>query len=365
MQTRYTIPLSIVLALFLTSCGGSAPALSSSSQAWVEYPYEGDILPMEPLAMIVYATAPNGINYIQILINGEAQPALTVSPLSADGSSRLARVDYAWTPPAEGQYVIEASGVDSTGASGGTSSTRFCIVTCNPPQESLPGQTADVTAPPTTEEIPTPSSADTAALPIDTQFYASPANVDAGNCSTLQWVVTTTETISVYYNGELVGASGDYQTCPCETETHTLQVVKLDGSAEEYYATVNVNGACGSEIPAPTTGAPPEPPPPSDTIGPSINSISTYWYPESCSLFGTADITDPSGVTWAEFYFNLNDTGWAWIQMNQSGTTWTSQVGVDTLGSPGTLVYKVHALDSFNNETWSGEFSRNFAYCGD
>ncbi|MCD4674035.1 MAG: hypothetical protein K8R77_15335 [Anaerolineaceae bacterium] len=103
--------------------------------------------------------------------------------------------------------------------------------------------------------------------------------------------------------------------------------------------------------------------PPADTSGPSVNSVGTFW--EGCSLYGTANITDPSGVIWAEFWFNHNGEGWAWILMNQNGDQWVSQVGVDTGGLSGTLEYKVRTEDSLHNEAWSGVFTKNYEYCGE
>lgn len=60
-----------------------------------------------------------------------------------------------------------------------------------------------------------------------------------------------------------------------------------------------------------------------------------------------------------------DDSGWEWIQTNQSGDTWNNQVGVDTGLDPGTLQYYVRTLDSLNNETTSSVSSHNFAYRGD
>ena len=290
----------LIAALFLSGCGGELP-LDSSIQAWVEYPYDGATLPMGPVTLVVYASSEEGISAINIDVNGQTFTASQVTPLTSDGSSKLVRVDYPFTPQEVGEYVVTAQGVALGGSSGGSGSTRFCIVSCNSGFTATPAANEDVTATPASDVTGTP----TAAGGITITSTATQAN---------QPVVVFTSTPTLVFD-----------TPPLEP-----------------------------------------PPPPADTSGPSINSVSTFWYPEGCSLFGTAEISDPSGVSWGEFHFNLNGNGWAWIKMNQQGgNTWTSQVGVDTGGIPGTIEYKVRTLDTLNNETWSGVSTKNFAYCGD
>ena len=357
---------SLLLFLLLSSsCTGLEPVPSGlegiGPQAWVEFPYTGSTLPMGPVTLVVYAADPGGISYIQLTINGEALPAMAVAPLTADGSTRLARIDHSWQPPAEGEYLVEAVGSSANGTVGQPGSTRFCIVTCNPDLETetidvtptwTPTPAPGVTITPTSTYTPPPPSAN-----VTVSFYASPSSVDAGSCATLHWDVKGTET--VYLDGNSVYYLGMEEHCPCETESHTLRVIKPDGSSQDYYATIEAYGSCEALAPEP-------PPVQSDTTGPTFNGVYAYW--EGCTIYGQADISDPSGVSWAEFHYNLNNEGWNWILMNQSGNLWTSQVGVsvsDGLGTPqGNLKYKVRALDTYNNERWSGEDTINYLGCG-
>ncbi len=366
--------LLVLLALFMSSCtGGSAPSLDSSAQAWVEYPFEGSTLPtMDSITLIVYAADPVGINYIDIKINGQSLPAYAPSPITQDGSPRLVRIDLPWQPPAEGEYVLEAIGVNTAGGSGGTSSTRFCVVTCEPETTTISTPTptpafTDTPLPFITLPPGEPTYTPTWTPPADTaeeivvEFYASPPYVDAGNCSTLHWEVTGSQT--VYLNSASVYTIGSEEHCPCETESNNLQVVKPGGSTDDHWVTIDVYGNCST----PATDPPPtDPPVPSDTTGPTINAVYTFW--QSCDLYGQADISDPSGVAWAEFWFDLNGQGWAWIQMNESGGLWTSQVGIsvsDGISTPsGSLVYKVRTLDTLHNESWSGETTFPYTGCG-
>lgn len=355
---------SILLALILLTSGCSgAPGASAETgtNAWVEYPYEGSILPLAPVTLVVYASDPAGISYIHIKVNGQSLPAYAASPMTADGNTRLVRIDYAWTPPGEGEYLVEAVGVNAAGASGGSSSTRFCIVTC-----ASSGPTP--TPAPDATETPTPAPAETptqTAFPgTSIQFWASPPYINAGECTTLNWDVSGAQQVTL--GGTAVNASGSQQACLCETSSYTLNVTGLDGQIQSQTLRVDVYGSCA----APVTEAPPQPPPPpqppADTSGPTVNAVYAVW--EGCAIYGQAEISDPSGVSWAEFHYNLNGQGWAWILMNQSGSLWTSQVGVqvtDGMSTPvGSMVYKVRTLDSLNNETWSGTSILEYVGCG-
>lgn len=378
MFQKHSTIFALFLALLLSGCsGGSAPALDSSAQAWVEYPYEGSTLPMAPLNFVVYAADPGGISYIHIKVNGESLPAYAALSMTVDGSTRLVRIDYPWTPPGEGEYRVEAAGVNNAGTSGGFGSTRFCIVTCAPvnaPPTGMPAPGASDTPAPAPSDTPipfitlpplvTPSLTLTSPPPspnVTVSFFADPPYVNAGNCATLHWDVSGTD--QVYLNGSFVYFSGMEQRCPCESETHTLRVIAPDGTAQDYYARIDVYGSCDAP---PSTEPPTEPPPPADTTGPSINAVYTFW--DSCEVYGQADLSDPSGVSWAEFHYNLNGQGWVWIKMNKSGGLWTSQVGIsvsDGMGTPiGSMTYKVRTLDTLNNESWSGESTLDYMGCG-
>ncbi|MCJ7434602.1 MAG: hypothetical protein MUO77_14040 [Anaerolineales bacterium] len=380
---RALASLLFILILLISGCTGSAaPSLDSSAQAWVEYPYEGSILPMAPVVLVVYAADSAGISFIHIKINGQSLPAYAASPMTEDGSTRLVRIDYTWPSggvlPEEGQYVVEAVGVNTAGASGGSGSTHFCIVTCAPSATSTPvqgdtptptpalGDTSTplpfITLPPNVTVSPSPTLTLTPSTSgnVTVEFFADPPYVNAGNCSTLHWDVSGTD--KVFLNGSSVYFRGMEQRCPCQTETNTLRVIKPDGTSQEFPVRIEAYGSCS----APITDTPQPPPPPSDTSGPTVNAIYAVW--ESCDIYGQADISDPSGVSWAEFWYNLNNQGWAWIKMNKSGGLWESQVGVsvtDGMSTPmGSMVFKVRTLDTLNNESWSGESTLNYTGCG-
>jgi hypothetical protein len=359
--------LVLVFALFLSACNAADTTVTPSAniESWVEAPNEGSILPMEPVMLVVYASASEQVSFIAIMVNGQSLPAIPVSPLTTDGSSRLVRVDYAWTPPGQGEYLVEAAGVNLAGATGGSGSTRFCIVTCQPSGPTVTPAPVETGTPTPATTVDEPTVTPITSSNITVQFFAEPGSITAGSCSYLRWNVITEQTVSVYFGGDLVGALGNFQTCPCASETHTLRVVKVDGSAEDYYATVNVTGSCNVE--PPTTVPPTVAPPPADTTGPTFSYVEMRWPQDGgCTLYGWAGINDPSGVSQAVLWVNFNDSGWIYsYDMAQSVNNWYSLAGLNTGGMSGTVQFQVRAVDNFGNEAWSGTFTKSFTYCGE
>ncbi len=368
------VMVSLLLSGFALNRAVLQDGASTGTTVWIEFPFNGMDLPKQTINFVVYATDANGISGFNLSINGEPLPEATAYSISTDGSGLMARLDQEWIPTAEGEYTLEATAHSTGGGSSSPSSVTFCIGTCEPAAEIVPQDDEDAeptgTPTPTAASSETPTPTPTAshtptetltptATPSDTptptataytessaDFWAAPPYINQGECSTLNWNVYG-DFQAVYFEGVSVNASGSDSECPAETYTYNLQVIEMDGSATDYWTTVEVYE-----------------PAPSDTTGPTINYVTHFW--EGCTIYGEAGLSDPSGVIWAEFWFNHNEAGWAWIQMNNtSGDQWVSQVGIETDGFSGSLVYKVRTEDSFNNESWSGEYIHNYSYCGE
>lgn len=372
---RIPLVLIAVLTISLLLSGYSllGESLQDSSttgaEVWIEFPFGGIDLPNQAITFVVYASDANGVSGIELKVNGQTLPAGQLTALSSDGSSLMVRLDQTWQPPVEGEYTLEAT------AAGATASVTFCIVSCDEPVEEADEPTATNTNTPVADEptwTPSPTPADTSTptstaqptatstptpSPSDTptytptpytessaEFWVAPDYINSGECTTINWNVYG-DFQTVFFEGSPVNASGSDSECPSESYTYQLQVVEMDSTYTDYWASVEVYV------------------PPADSTGPTINYVTHFW--EGCTIYGEAGITDPAGVIWAEFWFNHNEQGWAWIQMNQNGDQWISQVGIDTDGFAGSLVYKVRTEDAYNNESWSGEYTHNYAYCGE
>jgi hypothetical protein len=84
-------------------------------------------------------------------------------------------------------------------------------------------------------------------------FRADRVDMAAGECTTLRWDFSGIKAlyISFGYGYDLEGVvgHGTGQVCPSVTTTYQALVVKLDGSHERHYVTINVTGSgCGDPI---------------------------------------------------------------------------------------------------------------------
>ncbi|MBI9046457.1 MAG: hypothetical protein JEZ06_18345 [Anaerolineaceae bacterium] len=332
--------------LFQDNSGGEV-------NVWIEYPFDQMNIPDQEISFVVYASGPGGVNEITLKIDEESLPKQSIQSVSTDNSNLISRLDQTWVPPGEGKYLLEALASSKSGGEGQAIPITFCVGNCDPEieKESI---TPSVT--PTLEGSKSPTPTKTATLTktptiapkAEASFWASPSTISAGECAILYWDVENGQYI--YINDVAVIEKGERTECLCETNSYRLTIENFDHSIDEYWTTIDVSGSCA-------------PDPSTDSSGPSINSVSTFW--EGCTIYGQANLGDPSGVIWAEFWFNHNEQGWAWIQMNPYGEDWTSQVGVETDGFAGSIVYKIRTEDTYHNETWSGEYTHNYNYCGE
>ena len=347
--------------------------LASGPNTWIEYPAEGAIFTMGIIPVTVYAASPDGVGSMIVTVGGEAIPVGELTPLVND--STLVRADLLWLPPGEGEYLITAS------AGGTPTSLRFCVVTCNTPEveaaeQMEPTNTPTATLPvitlapdeptwtptpaasktptPTAYKSPTPtptaykSPTPTAYSESSAEFWAAPPYINAGECTTLNWNVYG-DFQAIYLEGNSVNASGSDSECPSASYTYHLQVIEMDNSTTDHWTSVDVYEA-----------------PPSDTTGPSINWKNLVW--ESCQFYGEAGISDESGVSWAQFYYNRNGEGWNSVWMSELSTEyWQSEIGVsvdDGMSTPmGTVEYYIVASDSLGNQRQSGTSSYSYTGC--
>jgi hypothetical protein len=189
--------------------------------------------------------------------------------------------------------------------------------------------------------------------PAQVEFGAAPQYIDAGSCTTLVWNVQGVN--AIYLDGQGVVGQGSQQVCPCSDTTYTLRVVHADNSETTHGVTVYVSGTCEQ----PTEEV-------LDTSGPNISDVGTEWRSEDgCKFYGLARISDPSGVSWAKFFYQLDGGGWNSLWMSDlGGGYWVADAGIGIFQTSGYIDYYVIAGDSVGNESESGSRSGDYWMCG-
>lgn len=121
------------------------------------------------------------------------------------------------------------------------------------------------------------------------QFWADPAQIQAGACTTIRWHVENVK--KVIFGGVDQPFDGSFTDCLCQSRRYSLRVYHLDGSDEWRTLDVTVQGSCVT----PTATTPSDiTPPPAPTPAVPANGLtiackasqSLVWMP----------VTDPSGI---------------------------------------------------------------------
>ena len=99
-----------------------------------------------------------------------------------------------------------------------------------------------------------------------------------------------------------------------------------------------------------------------DTICPTIDypsessdPINKDGCPSPTITTISAQITDPSGVSWARLYYKLNGGGWSYKIMSKTGDTYSATIG--PFFSSGTVYYYIRASDNAYNECDSSTYT--------
>jgi hypothetical protein len=373
---------------------------AGGASVWIEFPFQGQTLPDQPLTFVAYASSAGGVEGISLLVDGQVLMGGTLKDLSNDGDGSMVRLESTWQPPGPGEYVLAAE------AAGAASSVTFCVVNCSGELELQPSETPTPTPGPTETPTPTPAGQ-------DIQFWAVPTNVKAGDCTTLHWKAPGATKITL--DGRVVTNLDSFTECICAGNAYQLIATYADGTTVQRQTIVTVTGDCtqpdeteyilnfwaepetitaggcttlhweskdyttitlhaqsvsfaGTDEKCPCVGTtypitgtkedgttdertvtiavngscevpqtdPPADPPPVTDTDGPENDGISLVW-ESCSFFGQASLEDPSGVDQAKFEFNLNNEGWKSIWMADIGSgLWQSEVGIPVNDGIGT-----------------------------
>lgn len=299
---------------------------------------------------------------------------LLVSP--ADGATVETNPVLAWTYPNEEPCLPQSYGIDiSTDASFSDLRLGFVTLDNNETSRSWPlpaggcyywrvqayvpgeyGPMSDAWSFCVVEPEITPTAT---FLPREdqplVQFWADPAQIQAGACTTIQWHVENVQ--SVIFGGIEQPFDGSYKDCLCKNERYTLTVNHLDGRQEKHTVDIGVSGVC--ETPTPDDPTPtPTLPPPADTTPPSAPSpvVPANGLVLSCRATQTLawlPVSDPSGISGYYVKLEIETKPGVWVAVAGYGPITGKQVDVN-VQCGGIYRWMVRAQDGAGNYSdWS------------
>ncbi|MBT4306500.1 MAG: hypothetical protein HOD40_12160 [Chloroflexi bacterium] len=335
--------LIIIMGTLLLGC--NMPEDATGIYVWLDVPPNGLTIPVNQEVNIEgHASSESGISKIEVLIEGAIIQVFDDPTINGD----LAQFSTTWTPPGIGEFNIQSIAYS---ADGEASLPDNSVVHVG--DEPLDPSPTPVITEVTPTEVITPTLTPTVTpvvLEPVVNFYAEPASISAGFCSTIYWHVENVE--SVILGGSTQAFDGFYEDCLCSTQSYPLTVNHLDGSQEIVYMTIEVTGICATPTPPPDNTAPPVPTQYSPTNG--------YNYP-SVASFVTLDwesVSDPSGI--GEYQIEIQkhpgDNNWTPVSFSPI----VGIAGSETTISVDSAIYRwrVRAIDGVGNMgTWSGWFT--------
>lgn len=269
MYKKWALLLS--LTLFIVGCSGG----TGGTSVWIDIPRNPtNLLEVGQISIVGHASSPEGVSKVEIWVNGTIVDTVT----NPSSSENLAKFESNFMPTGPGEYQIQ---VVATGANGELSAPDSALVmigdkTVNLPQDELP--------------IPTPTFTPTPVPQDDDQpvvnYWADPATIAAGACTTIYWDVQNVS--NVEFGGRNQSFQGSYEDCMCESQTYPMTVTYQDGSNETFRVTIDVTGTC-TPTALPDTTAPSEP-----TIQKPVNGQQFACL--SYLMLRWTEVSDPSGI---------------------------------------------------------------------
>ncbi len=121
MKSRQWFELLSILmlgSLFFSACGG---APGGGTSVWIDVPLDGLTFPeVRAIKIEGHAAAAGGVSRVEIWINGALLTTVNDPPMEGN----LAVFHTEWTPPALGEYTIQAVALDRGGVSSSPDSAR-------------------------------------------------------------------------------------------------------------------------------------------------------------------------------------------------------------------------------------------------
>lgn len=230
-----------ILLFMFSLISGCGSGNEGGNYAWIDVPLTDSRVPLgQTISIKGHATSLSEVAWVEIWVDGETQAQ--VEELSFQGN--LASFAYEWVPPGEGQYLIQIFSIDTQGGISQSDQARVFVG-----EATREAQMAEITDTPIPTATPSPEEA-----PQNTNvlFWADPAEIQAGACTTMFWDAEGVQ--RVVFGGVERPLVGSYEDCLCATERYSLFVTHLDGSEERIQVTIAVTGLCETPTPTETEG---------------------------------------------------------------------------------------------------------------
>jgi hypothetical protein len=386
-KIRWLHPLTQTVILVSILCGAvsCAGAPDARPRVWIDFPSDGMVFtPGTTITVVSHAYAREGIAEVVFSVNGEAYRRDAPSSPGADFS----QFNQDWQPAGPGIFAIQVVAYDTLGQPGNPAVITIRVtagcptpigggptpvscepvvnacpspvgggptpVSCEPVVNACPspvgGGPTPVSCPPTVITV-TPVITDTPTFtpppPAQTlvQFWADPAQMAAGACTTMRWHVENAQ--RVIFGGIDQPFDGSYEDCLCEDERYTLTVIRQDGIEEKHRVDIDVIGSCVTPTippPAEDTTPPSAPPLSSPANGAKLNCTTTQtleWRP----------VKDESGIS--TYYVKLEKQ----VRKQWQSAGGTTSTGTNAVIQPEcnyTYRWMVRAQDGAGNYSdWS------------
>lgn len=338
--TRTPVLALLLTCLVLAAC---APAAAGRPSVWIDYPADGARLPAgAPVEVLSHAYSDQGV--VEVVLSVDGAPYRRDPPSVPGG--QYGQVSQEWVPEGAGVYAVQVVAYDAAGRASGAETITVIVegeASAPPPAGATETPTPVVTA----SAVATGTATQPPPAQSVVQFWAEPAGIQAGACTTIRWHV---ENVSrVVFGGLEQPFDGSYQACLCSDERYTLTVVHLDGSEERRSIEIAVSGSCVTET---------SPPPPQDTTpppvpGPSVPENGLVLSCRTSQTLAWLPVVDPSGI--AGYYVKLEQevTKGNWVSAGGYGPVSGKQVTA-TVSCGGIYRWMVRAEDGAGNVSgWS------------
>ncbi len=170
------LSLSIISCAF-TACSFSAPAAGTVSatpgsgpRVSFVSPKAGVPVPLGPVQILILSEDPLGTAQVEVLVNGES--AATIP--SPDTSRAAVVLEFDWTPPAAGDYVLQAHAQNTAGTWGAFESLPVTVSAEAPGPQAATSEPTEAATEAATEIVATQRPTETALIPTALPPTATP-----------------------------------------------------------------------------------------------------------------------------------------------------------------------------------------------